>query len=77
MVAERIVRSPGPTLIAAMSSPEMVAIQMRLQASADQLQTLSNALDMLRHERGGAIVDLRRLLAARYPAVRLAAWSAN
>ena len=49
--------------LATMSSPEMVAMQMQLQASADQLQMVSNALDLLRHESGAAFVDLRRLLA--------------
>ena len=46
-----------------MSSPEFVAVQMQLASSAEQLQVVSNALDLLRHESGNAIQDLRRLLA--------------
>ena len=36
---------------------------MQLASSAEQLQVVSNALDVLRHESGNAIQDLRRLLA--------------
>ena len=46
-----------------MSSPEMVAMQMQLQASADQVRMVSNALDLLRNESVAAVLDLRRLLA--------------
>ena len=42
---------------------EMASIQMQLASSAEQLQLVSNALDLLRHESGNAINDLRRLLA--------------
>ena len=50
-----------------MSSPEIAAVQMQLAASADQLQVVSDALDLLRRESVAAILELRRSLAeARY-----------
>ena len=42
---------------------EMAAVQMQLASSAEQLQVVSNALDLLRQESGNAIGELRRLLA--------------
>ena len=44
-----------------MSTQEMAAVQMQLQASAEQLQAVSSALDLLRQESGRAIVELHRL----------------
>ena len=45
-----------------MSTPELAAVQMQLQSSAEQLQITSTALDNLRTETGAAIRDLHRLL---------------
>ena len=60
-VAQRIVRSQIFSQLATMSTPELVAMQCQLQASAEQLQVVLNALDLLCHESGNSIVDLRRL----------------
>ena len=50
-----------------MSSQEIAAVQMQLAPSADQLQVVSDALDLLRRESVAAILELRRSLAeARY-----------
>ena len=43
-----------------MSSPEIAAVQMQLAASADQLQVVSDALDLLRRESVAAILEMRR-----------------
>ena len=46
-----------------MSTPEIIALQMQLVASAEQLQLVLNAMDLLLHKSSNAITDLRHLLA--------------
>ena len=45
-----------------MSTPELAAVQMKLAASAEQLQITSTALENLRNETSVAMRDLHRLL---------------
>ena len=42
---------------------QMAAVQMQLDASAEQVRVLSTAHDTLRGESSNAIMELRRLLA--------------
>ena len=46
-----------------MSTPEMLAVQMQLQSSAEQLQITSTTLDNLRIETGRAFAEIERQLA--------------